>query len=127
MADYIAELHKLALHCEFGKFLNDSLWDYLVCELSTAGNTAAQKQLLLQTELTLDKAPRLAQGKAAAKEGTRKLQLFLQFNKPCKARLDSQVKLVVIVVDLTTLPALPNFAKLVCNKCHKGASGKSLP
>ena len=68
VADYIAELRKLALHCEFGKFLNDALQDRLVCGLR---NVAAQKQLILQTELTLDKALR---GMEAAEESTKKLQ-----------------------------------------------------
>ena len=46
VANYIAELCKLALHCEFGEFLNDALRDRLVCGLQ---NAAAQKQLLSQT------------------------------------------------------------------------------
>ena len=33
LADYIAELRRLATHCEFGEYLNDALWDQLVCGL----------------------------------------------------------------------------------------------
>ena len=54
VAEYIAELRKLALHCEFGEFLKDALRDGLVCGLR---NADVQKQLLAQTDLTLDKGP----------------------------------------------------------------------
>ena len=37
VAEYIAELRKLALHCEFGEFLKDALRDRLVCVLRNAG------------------------------------------------------------------------------------------
>jgi len=72
MAEYIVELHKLALHCEFSEFLNDALRDWLVCDLQSA---VAQKQLLTQSDLTLDKALRIAKGMEAAEESTKKLQV----------------------------------------------------
>ena len=59
MAEYIAELRKLALHCEFGEFLKDALRDQLVCGLRNAG---VQKQLLAQTDLTLGPASRTRNG-----------------------------------------------------------------
>ena len=33
VADYLADLQKLAIHCEFGEFLEDALCDRLVCGL----------------------------------------------------------------------------------------------
>ena len=71
VAEYIAELRKLALHCEFGEFLKDALRDRLVCGLRNAG---VQKQLLAQTDLTLDKALQVAQGMEAAEKSTKTLQ-----------------------------------------------------
>lgn len=42
---FVAALHKLAEHCEFGDVLNDSLRDRLVCGLR---NEAIQKKLLTE-------------------------------------------------------------------------------
>ncbi|XP_029690263.1 uncharacterized protein K02A2.6-like isoform X1 [Takifugu rubripes] len=50
---FVAALHKLAVHCEFGNVLNDSLRDRLVCGLR---NEAIQKKLLTERDLTLEKA-----------------------------------------------------------------------
>ena len=36
-ADYLAELRKLAIHCEFEEFLEDALCDRLVCGLKDEG------------------------------------------------------------------------------------------
>ena len=71
VAEYITELRKLALHCEFGEFLKDALRDQLVCGLRS---DALQKQLLAQTNLTLDKALQIAQGMEAAEKSTKTLQ-----------------------------------------------------
>lgn len=50
---YVAALRKLAEHCDFKDTLNDTLRDRLVCGL---GNEAAQKKLLTESDLTLEKA-----------------------------------------------------------------------
>ena len=44
IAEYIAELRRLATNCEFGEYLNDALRDRLVCGLR---NTGIQKRLLI--------------------------------------------------------------------------------
>jgi len=36
IAQYMAELRRLATHCDFGAYLNDALCDHLVCGLSNA-------------------------------------------------------------------------------------------
>ena len=51
VANYIAEFCNLALHCKFGKFMNDSLWDHLVCGLDRKYSWI--KKLLLQTDKAL--------------------------------------------------------------------------
>ena len=43
-ADYLAELRKLVMHCEFGEFLEDALCDRLVCGLKDEGT---QRRLLI--------------------------------------------------------------------------------
>lgn len=50
---FVAALRKLAEHCEFKDALNDTLRDRLVCGLR---NEAAQKKLLTEIDLTLEKA-----------------------------------------------------------------------
>ena len=41
IADYVAELRRLATHCEFGEYLNDALRDRLVCGLCKQQHTKA--------------------------------------------------------------------------------------
>lgn len=50
---FVAALRRLAEHCEFKEVLNDTLRDRLVCGLR---NEAAQKKLLTESDLTLEKA-----------------------------------------------------------------------
>ena len=42
MAEYLAELRKLAINCEFGNFLEDVLYDKLVCRLKDEAIYAAE-------------------------------------------------------------------------------------
>ena len=57
VADFMAALSKLSEHCQFGDFLDQSLRDMLVCGLK---NTAAQKRLLAEAKLELNKALKIA-------------------------------------------------------------------
>lgn len=50
---FVAALKKLAEHCEFNDVLNDTIRDRLMCGLRSE---AAQKRLLTESALTLDKA-----------------------------------------------------------------------
>ena len=58
VAEYLAELRRLATHCEFGDYLSEALQDQLVCGLCNEG---AQKNLLARPDLTLAKAVEVAQ------------------------------------------------------------------
>lgn len=71
VAEYVAELRRLATNCEFGEFLNDALRDRLVCGLR---NPSIQKRLLSEAELKLAKAVELAQGMEAADSNAKQLQ-----------------------------------------------------
>ncbi len=70
VVEYVAELRRLATHCEFGTFLSDALRDRLVCGLRSAG---IQKRLLSEADITLKKAIELAQGMEAAEANAKKL------------------------------------------------------
>lgn len=53
VADYITELHYLTTHYAFRKYLEDPLWDRLVCGLHSEG---AQRRLLATKNLALQEA-----------------------------------------------------------------------
>lgn len=73
VAQFVAELRRLARHCEFKTFLEEALRDRFVCGLSSK---AIQNRLLKKKELTLQKAIDTAIGmEAAAKEACKLLQL----------------------------------------------------
>ena len=57
--EYVAELKRMAKHCNFRTYLNEVLRDRLVCGLR---NKAIQKRLLSEAELTFERAIQIAQG-----------------------------------------------------------------
>ena len=67
IADYDAALWRLATHCKFGNYLEDTLCDRFVCGLR---NKAIQKRLLAETNLTIGKAMALAQDMEATDRNT---------------------------------------------------------
>ena len=71
LADYIAELHRLATHCEFRDYLNDALWDRLVCGLHAE---RTQRRLLTTKNLTLQEAIETALAMEAADKDSKTLQ-----------------------------------------------------
>ena len=58
VAQFVVELKRLALKCEFGTFLEEALRDRLVCGLKSV---QIQKKLLAERDLTLKKAFETAQ------------------------------------------------------------------
>ena len=65
IAEFVAELKRLAATCEFGQYLNDALRDRFVCGLLHEG---MQKHLLSEPDLTFTRAVEIAQGIAAAEK-----------------------------------------------------------
>ena len=57
ITDYVVELRRLSAHCKFADYLNQALWDRLVCGLRAE---SIQKRLLAEADLTLKKALELA-------------------------------------------------------------------
>ena len=70
ISEYIAVLRKAAEHCNYGESLSEMLRDRLVCDIT---NSAVQKRLLAEKDLTLDKAVSLAQAVEIAKKGSKDL------------------------------------------------------
>ena len=77
------ELRRLASHCEFGQFLDEALWDRLVCGIR---NDTTQKRLLSEADLTLAKAVQIA----SSMESAEKQSLQFQVTRPgaiCQVRV----------------------------------------
>ena len=71
MVEYLAELRKLVINCEFGNFLEDVLCDKLVCRLQ---DKATQWRLLIEVDLSLKKAFEIILGIEAAVKNAREIQ-----------------------------------------------------
>ena len=71
VAEYVAELRRLATHCKFEGYLEEALRDRLVCGLKNEG---VQKRLLTYTDLILAKAVEVAQSMEAAERDTQEMK-----------------------------------------------------
>ena len=121
--EYVAELRRLATHCEFGTFLQDALRDRLVCGLR---NTTAQKNLLSEENLMLEKAIRVAQSLEAADKNTKKLKAEEAASTPIhrtghyrNARPPAKTKTCYRCGDTDHIATACRFRDAECKKCHK--------
>ena len=72
IVEYLAELRRLATHCQFGEYLEEALRDRFVCGLRSSG---IQRRLLSEAEpLTLKKALEVAVAVEAADKNAKELQ-----------------------------------------------------
>ena len=71
VADFVADLRRLCIKCEFGDFLNQALRDRFVCGLKT---NAIQKKLLTEADLTMQKAQEIAQSMESADKSSNDLR-----------------------------------------------------
>ena len=71
VAEYVAELRKLATHCRFGGYLEEALRDRLVCGLR---EESTQRALLTENELTLARALEIAQSREAVLMNAQRLK-----------------------------------------------------
>ena len=70
IAVFVAQLRKIAEHCDYGAVLSDMLRDRLVCGTSNKG---IQRRLLLQAHLTFDRAMEIALAAEAAEKDLERL------------------------------------------------------
>ena len=92
VAQFIAELRRLARHCEFKTFLEEALRDRFMCGM---GSKAIQN-CLLNKELTLQKAVELAKGMEAAAKEVTELQATSIANAASAGRAKKDVLKVTI-------------------------------
>ena len=69
--DYIAELRRLTVHCEFGNFFDEALRDRFICGLRSE---SMQKKLLVEEGLTFARTVEIAQSMESAAQKTKLLQ-----------------------------------------------------
>ena len=68
ISEYIEQLKKLSLHCDFKASLNEKRRDRIVCGVR---NTQIQKRLLSEKDITYDKAVEISIAmEAAARDAT---------------------------------------------------------
>ena len=127
MLEYVAELRRLATHCEFGAFLQDALCDRLVCGLRSI---AAQKNLLSEENLSLEKAIQVAQSLEAADKNAKKLKAddaastpihrtgHYRYAKPPKQPANN-AKTCYRCGDTDHIATTCRFRDAECKKCHK--------
>ena len=71
IAEYVAELRRLATDCEFGDYLGEALRDRLVCGMRSC---SVQKRLLSEADLTFKRALEIAQAMEAAESNVKSLK-----------------------------------------------------
>ena len=134
VSTYLAELRKMAVSCEFGNSLCESLRDHPVCGLR---NEAHQKRLLAVPELTLDKALTIAQSLETAELNAQTLRgsdpaLRQLSHHPQRQRVssqsrkqgkplprDSRVRECFHCGGPDHVAANCRFAEYICRKCLK--------
>ena len=84
IADFDAVLRKLAIHCEFGATLEESLRDRFVCGLQ---HEATQRRLLSETALTYQKGLEIAKAMETADTNTK----FFKIPEPPIRKVSKQI------------------------------------
>ena len=103
MLTYVADVKKLATHCNFGANLNEVLRDKLVCGLR---NVQIQKRLYSEAKLKYSKAFEIAVAMETAIRDASELQSELQ----SEPRVDK-------ISDNSTPPPPPNPTAKICYRC----------
>ena len=107
---YVAELRKLATHCNFGGNLNEALRDRLVCGLR---NMQIQKRLLSEAKLKYSKAVEIAVAMETAIRDASELQSELNPNPvPHVAKLTEHYKPTPAKLATTPPPPPPPLLPL---------------
>ena len=118
IAEYLAELRRLATNCEFGEYLSDALRDRLVCGLR---NASIQKRLLSEANLTLTKAGEIAQGMEAAENNAKRLhgEDGTQVYRVTPPGRTGPEKLCYRCGGANHTPSVCRFREATCHKCQK--------
>ena len=72
IADFVADLRRLSIKCEFGEFLYQALRDRFVCGVKSE---SLQKKLLTEADLTIKRAQEIGQSIESAERSARDLKV----------------------------------------------------
>lgn len=120
MLDYVVVLRKLAHDCSYGEKLTEMLRDRLVCGII---DDCIQRRLLAETDLTFEKALKIAQAMKTANKGVRDLQaqcpeksISMRMHRTSVKQDYGQSK---ACYRCGSLQHLANKCKFPSEKCHK--------
>ena len=127
VADYVAELRKLALHCQFRAYLMEALRDRLVCGLR---NETQQKRLLAEHNLTFDRALAIAHSMEAAERDAHTLrgsdaqqgdicQIPQQYPPQRISNDSSHVRECIHCGSSAHITSYCRFKDIMCHNCQK--------
>ena len=123
IAEFVAELNRLAATCEFGRYLNNALRDRFVCGLLHEG---MQKRLLSEPDLTFTRAVEIAQGIAAAEKNIqdfRRKEITtvgkVSFAATQKDTIVFKLKAAVVIVVVLTIYRRIVTSRKLCHNCEK--------
>ena len=116
IADFVAELRRLATNCKFGAHLEEALRDRFVCGLN---NEATQKRLLIENDLTILKAIEIATNLESVERSTH----VMKSSKP-GVSVEANVKAINTQPCYRcgrkdNAPAHCKFKDAVCHSCGK--------
>eukprot|EP00731_Ephydatia_muelleri_P012299 Em0006g1193a len=117
VAEYVAELRKLATHCRFGGYLEEALRDRLVCGLR---EESTQRALLTENELTLARALEIAQSREAVLMNAQRLKEPSLTVKKVTTRTDTTISSKCTRCGSSKhLADRCPFRQATCFKCNK--------
>ena len=118
IGQYVAELRRLATHCEFRDTLSDAVRDRLVCRIA---NRAMQCRLLTEINLTLSHAMEIAQGMEATEENVHKLKVTADQDKQSVHRFApaDHPKACYRCGGTDHVASACRFKEAICRKCQK--------
>ena len=108
IADFVADLRRFSIKCEFGEFMDQALRDRFVCG---ARSEALQKKLLTEADLTIKRAQEIAQSMESADLNAKDL------------KGDATLRVPTDSVNLTTASSSTSSHKKFglchrCGRCH---------
>ena len=124
LAEFMAELRRLAAKCEFGTHLDQALRDRFVCGMRNEG---VQRRLLSESDLDLNKAIRIAFMMASAQTNTQALKtvqpVVAQVDRPQGGTVERPFPGASYACNhcggTGHSPSECRFREAVCHRCYK--------
>ena len=120
LAEFMAEIRRLAAKCEFGTHLDQVLRDRFVCSMRNEG---VQRRLLSESDLDLNKAIRIAFTMESAQTNIQALKTVHQVDRPQGGTVERPVPGASYACNhcggTGHSPSECRFREAVCHRCYK--------